>query len=288
MKTIIKALIISCLISTVSLASFAVVALGSGTVVFKVGDPIVVNKQGSQSIAKGDELGSGDTILTQSGIVQIQFPDKSFMSLKPKTEFVIDSYNYDQNDDSAQVTKYKLNYGEVRTVSGLIGKTNRKDYSIETPVATIGIRGTKFRVLVVETASVNDQPNFQMTLSMGESGAVDVFLPSGISIPLDAGQVNSVGGVDTLIELIQTDTAVQEVLQATLADLPATLEQLSNSEGINQLVLDIVEAAEPEYEYLESGSGSESVPPESVPPGSESVPPECEGGCVVHSYYYQK
>jgi hypothetical protein len=285
-KTIIKALIISCLISTVSLASFAVVALGSGTVVFKVGDPIVVNKQGSQNIAKGDELGSGDTILTQSGIVQIQFPDKSFMSLKPKTEFVIDSYNYDQNDDSAQVTKYKLNYGEVRTVSGLIGKTNRKDYSIETPVATIGIRGTKFRVLVVETASVNDQPNFQMTLSMGESGAVDVFLPSGISIPLDAGQVNSVGGVDTLIELIQTDTAVQEVLQATLADLPATLEQLSNSEGINQLVLDIVEAAEPEYEYL----GSESLPPESVPPGSESVPPGsesvlsvCEGGCVVNS-----
>ena len=278
MKTIIKALIISCLISTVSLASFAVVALGSGTVVFKVGDPIVVNKQGSQNIAKGDELGSGDTILTQSGIVQIQFPDKSFMSLKPKTEFVIDSYNYDQNDDSAQVTKYKLNYGEVRTVSGLIGKTNRKDYSIETPVATIGIRGTKFRVLVVETASVNDQPNFQMTLSMGESGAVDVFLPSGISIPLDAGQVNSVGGVDTLIELIQTDTAVQEVLQATLADLPATLEQLSNSEGINQLVLDIVEAAEPESVPPESGSES----------GYESVTPGCEGGCVVHSYYYQK
>ena len=287
MKTIIKALIISCLISTVSLVSFAVVALGSGTVVFKVGDPIVVNKQGSQSIAKGDELGSGDTILTQSGIVQIQFPDKSFMSLKPKTEFVIDSYNYDQNDDSAQVTKYKLNYGEVRTVSGLIGKTNRKDYSIETPVATIGIRGTKFRVLVVETASVNDQPNFQMTLSMGESGAVDVFLPSGISIPLDAGQVNSVGGVDTLIELIQTDTAVQEVLQATLADLPATLEQLSNSEGINQLVLDIVEAAEPEYEYLESGSGSESVPPESEYE-YESVPPGCEGECVVLSYYHQE
>jgi hypothetical protein len=292
-KTIIKALIISCLISTVSLASFAVVALGSGTVVFKVGDPIVVNKQGSQNIAKGDELGSGDTILTQSGIVQIQFPDKSFMSLKPKTEFVIDSYNYDQNDDSAQVTKYKLNYGEVRTVSGLIGKTNRKDYSIETPVATIGIRGTKFRVLVVETASVNDQPNFQMTLSMGESGAVDVFLPSGISIPLDAGQVNSVGGVDTLIELIQTDTAVQEVLQATLADLPATLEQLSNSEGINQLVLDIVEAAEPESVPPESGSGSESVPPESGSEcgyecGYESVSPGCEGECVVLSYYHQE
>ncbi|MFT7492427.1 MAG: hypothetical protein ACI80S_002029 [Pseudohongiellaceae bacterium] len=246
MKKIIKHLAISCFISTVSLASLAVAALGSGTVVFKVGDPIVVNKQGSQNIVKGDELGSGDTILTQSGIVQIQFPDKSFMSLKPKTEFVIDSYNYDQNNDSVQVTKYKLNYGEIRTVSGLIGKTNRKDYSIETPVSTIGIRGTKFRVLVIETTPVNDQPNFKVTLSMGESGAVDVFLPDGVSIPLEAGQVNSLGGVDTLIELIQTDTSVQEVLQTTLADLPATLEKLSSSEGVNQLILDIEEAAEAE------------------------------------------
>jgi hypothetical protein len=283
---LIKALITKSFVFTLFIVAANANAISSGKVVFKVGNPIVTDKKGTHDIFKGDELGSGDKIITQSGIVQIQFADKSFMSLKPKTEFVIESYNYDQNDDSAQVSKYKLNYCEIRTVSGLIGKTNRKDYSIETPVATIGIRGTKFRVLVVETASVDDQPNFQMTLSMGESGAVDVFLPSGISIPLEAGQVNSLGGVDTLIELIQTDTAVQEVLQTTLADLPATLEQLSNSEGINQLVLDIVEAAEPEYEYL----GSESLPPESVPPGSESVPPGsesvlsvCEGGCVVNS-----
>jgi hypothetical protein len=241
---LIKALTTKSFVFTLFIVAANANAISSGKVVFKVGNPIVTDKKGTHDIFKGDELGSGDKIITQSGIVQIQFADKSFMSLKPKTEFVIESYNYDQNDDSAQVSKYKLNYGEIRTVSGLIGKTNRKDYSIETPVATIGIRGTKFRVLVVETASVDDQPNFQMTLSMGESGAVDVFLPSGISIPLEAGQVNSLGGVDTLIELIQTDTAVQEVLQTTLADLPATLEQLSNSEGVNQLVLDIEEAAE--------------------------------------------
>ena len=246
---LIKALTTKSFVFTLFIVAANANAISSGKVVFKVGNPIITDKKGTHDIFKGDELGSGDKIITQSGIVQIQFADKSFMSLKPKTEFVIDSYNYDQNDDSAQVSKYKLNYGEIRTVSGLIGKTNRKDYSIETPVATIGIRGTKFRVLVVETASVDDQPNFQMTLSMGESGAVDVFLPSGISIPLEAGQVNSLGGVDTLIELIQTDTAVQEVLQTTPADLPATLEQLSNSEGVNQLVLDIEEAAESAFDY---------------------------------------
>lgn len=266
MKKIIKPLIVTCFVSTLSLASFAAAAIGSGTVVFKVGDPIVTNNQGSQDIVKGDELGSGDTILTQSGIVQIQFPDKSFMSLKPETEFVIDAYNYDQDDAGSQNTKYKLNYGEIRTVSGLIGKTNQKDYSIETPVATIGIRGTKFRVLVLEIPSINDQPSFQMTLSMGESGAVDVFLPSGVSIPLEAGQVSSLGGVDTLIELIQTDTSVQEAFQTTLEDSPKIIEKLSNSEGINQFILDIEEAAEAaEHHHSEPISEPEPEPePESM------------------------
>jgi hypothetical protein len=242
------------LISTLAITSHSVHALDAGTVVFKIGDPIVTNKQGSRDIIKGDDLGSGDTILTQSGIVQIRFADKSFISLKPKTEFVIDTYNYDQNDASSQQSKYKLNYGEIRTVSGLIGKTNQKDYSIETPVATIGVRGTKFRVVVLEIPSENGEPSFQMTLSMGEDGAVDIFLPSGETIPLDAGQISSLGGLDTLIEIIQTDTAIQETLQNAIDQLPVALEQLNIVETINQLILDTEEA--PSKNVV--GGGSES------------------------------
>mgnify|MGYP002176587260 FL=1 len=248
----------TCLISTLAITSHSVHALDAGTVVFKIGDPIVTNKQGSRDIIKGDDLGSGDTILTQSGIVQIRFADKSFMSLKPKTEFVIDTYNYDQNDTSSQQSKYKLNYGEIRTVSGLIGKTNQKDYSIETPVATIGIRGTKFRVAVLEIPSENGEPSFQMTLSMGEDGAVDIFLPSGETIPLDAGQISSLGGLDTLIEIIQTDTTIQETLQNAIDQLPVALEQLNLVETINQLILD---TEEPPSSYDSEYSEESSPPP---------------------------
>lgn len=248
----------TCLISTLAITSHSVHALDAGTVVFKIGDPIVTNKQGSRDIIKGDDLGSGDTILTQSGIVQIRFADKSFMSLKPKTEFVIDTYNYDQNDASSQQSKYKLNYGEIRTVSGLIGKTNQKDYSIETPVATIGIRGTKFRVAVLEIPSENGEPSFQMTLSMGEDGAVDIFLPSGETIPLDAGQISSLGGLDTLIEIIQTDTTIQETLQNAIDQLPVALEQLNLVETINQLILD---TEEPPSSYDSEYSEESSPPP---------------------------
>ncbi len=244
MKISIHRLLITSLLSTLSIISSAASALDAGTVVFKVGDPIVTNNQGSRDIVKGDDLGSGDTILTQSGIVQIRFADKSFMSLKPKTEFVIDTYNYDQDDASSQQSKYKLNFGEIRTVSGLIGKTNQKDYSIETPVATIGIRGTKFRVVVLEIPSVDGEPAFQMTLSMGEDGAVDIFLPGGETLPLDAGQVSSLGGLDTLIEIIQSETSIQDTLQNALDQLPIALEQLNNDGGINQDIQDAVDAIE--------------------------------------------
>ncbi len=258
MKTSTNNVLMTCLISTLAITSHSVHALDAGTVVFKIGDPIVTNKQGSRDIIKGDDLGSGDTILTQSGIVQIRFADKSFMSLKPKTEFVIDTYNYDQNDASSQQSKYKLNYGEIRTVSGLIGKTNQKDYSIETPVATIGIRGTKFRVAVLEIPSENGEPSFQMTLSMGEDGAVDIFLPSGETIPLDAGQISSLGGLDTLIEIIQTDTTIQETLQNAIDQLPVALEQLNLVETINQLILD---TEEPPSSYDSEYSEESSPPP---------------------------
>jgi hypothetical protein len=257
-KTSTNNVLMTCLISTLAITSHSVHALDAGTVVFKIGDPIVTNKQGSRDIIKGDDLGSGDTILTQSGIVQIRFADKSFMSLKPKTEFVIDTYNYDQNDASSQQSKYKLNYGEIRTVSGLIGKTNQKDYSIETPVATIGIRGTKFRVAVLEIPSENGEPSFQMTLSMGEDGAVDIFLPSGETIPLDAGQISSLGGLDTLIEIIQTDTTIQETLQNAIDQLPVALEQLNLVETINQLILD---TEEPPSSYDSEYSEESSPPP---------------------------
>jgi hypothetical protein len=264
-KTSTNNVLMTCLISTLAITSHSVHALDAGTVVFKIGDPIVTNKQGSRDIIKGDDLGSGDTILTQSGIVQIRFADKSFMSLKPKTEFVIDTYNYDQNDTSSQQSKYKLNYGEIRTVSGLIGKTNQKDYSIETPVATIGIRGTKFRVAVLEIPSENGEPSFQMTLSMGEDGAVDIFLPSGETIPLDAGQISSLGGLDTLIEIIQTDTTIQETLQNAIDQLPVALEQLNLVETINQLILDTEEPPSSyDSEYSEYSEESSPPPPNAM------------------------
>ena len=41
---------------------------------------------------------------------------------------------------------FRLLKGGFRAVSGLIGHTRREDYAVQTPVATIGIRGTDYEV----------------------------------------------------------------------------------------------------------------------------------------------
>ena len=45
---------------------------------------------------------------------------------------------------------FSLLKGGFRTVSGLIGKINHEDYSVATPVATIGIRGTDYLTVLCD------------------------------------------------------------------------------------------------------------------------------------------
>lgn len=246
-----------------SLVSHPALAIDSGRVVFTVGDPVVTNSQGSRNLAKGDDVGSGDTILTQSGIVQIQFADKSFMSLKPDTEFVIDSYNYDADDNTTQDSQYRLNFGEIRTVSGLIGKTNQKDYAIETPVATIGIRGTAFKVALLKVPTKKGQFSdfnnklfsYSVLVAMGESGGVVITFKDESTVelgPKTVAEYMSVAGTEVLfkdvvgfVELFgSTKTQAElgkffeKIKSSGYDDLPIALEKLNNEEGVNQIILD--------------------------------------------------
>jgi hypothetical protein len=51
---------------------------------------------------------------------------------------------------------FRLLKGGFRTVSGLIGKADVNAYKVSTPVATIGIRGTDYIVVLCDTACAND------------------------------------------------------------------------------------------------------------------------------------
>ena len=94
------------------------------------------------TLTGGDELRAGDLVVTaRDGRAQIRFSDGSIVSLQPGTRFRIDEYHF---DGDRQRGFFSLLRGALRTATGLIGKKDRDDYRMQTPTATIGIRGTDY------------------------------------------------------------------------------------------------------------------------------------------------
>ena len=90
----------------------------------------------------GFELLAGDTIRTgANGRAQIRLADGSIFSLQPRTVFRIDEFRFDADE---QRGFFSLLRGALRTATGQIGKRDRDDYRLQTPTATVGIRGTQY------------------------------------------------------------------------------------------------------------------------------------------------
>lgn len=97
----------------------------------------------------GDRLFAGDRVLTAADAAAgITLRDDTLMSLGPKSNVVLEQYDFDANggDGNVAVRVFK---GTMRYVTGLIGKHAPDHQQVLTPTATIGIRGTDFIVEVV-------------------------------------------------------------------------------------------------------------------------------------------
>jgi hypothetical protein len=118
-------------------------ASAAGLVDFAVGDAQATGADGqARVLAKGGEINAGDRILTNQGRVQIRFSDGAYVSLQPNTTFEVRQYRFSGKTDGSEKGVFGLLRGALRTVTGLIGHVNRDAYQIQTPTATIGIRGT--------------------------------------------------------------------------------------------------------------------------------------------------
>jgi len=148
-----------------------------GYVQFASGGAIVTGTDGVERVAvKGLELNSGDTIDTREGRAQVRFSDGSYVSLQPKSVFRIKEYRFEGKTDGSETGVFSLLKGGLRTITGLIGRVNRDNYEVETPVAIIGIRGTEY------LAALGDS----LTVSVGE-GRVAVMNDTGEFVA-EAGQ----------------------------------------------------------------------------------------------------
>jgi len=172
--------LIAALISTAfPLASQA----AAGRVEFAVGAVNAVGRDGSaRTLTKGGEIDNGDTIKTAEGRAQIRFSDGGYISLQPNTEFKVEDYSYNGKPDGSEKGVFSLVKGGLRAITGAIGHTNKQAYRVNTPVATIGIRGTEYLAQYGGT---------KLLVKVG-NGAVYLVNSAG-DIVLYKGQVGEVG-----------------------------------------------------------------------------------------------
>ena len=103
----------------------------------------------------GDDVFQGDVIITKDkGSVGITFVDDTIFSLGENGRMVLDEMIYDPTE---QTGKFGLNLvqGVFSFVSGNIAKTGVDSMTLTTPVASIGIRGTKVVGQAAQEGSVN-------------------------------------------------------------------------------------------------------------------------------------
>jgi hypothetical protein len=168
----------------------------AGSVALAQGSVTDTAKDGSsRQLKDGDNVYPGDSfVLGSESYLDMDLEDTGRILLRPNTSFQIQSYHYDADahepvDASGQPlikpasaqpenAFFKLIKGGLRAVDGVSGKTNPRNYGVETPVATIGVRGTAFDVRYcgddcTDEADAGGKPDNGLYTSVTD-GTVDV------------------------------------------------------------------------------------------------------------------
>jgi len=115
-----------------------------GAMVFIKGEATARDATGVHSLTLSSPIREGETLITASGArLAVKMIDDSVITLGANTEFLIERYRYTASSQTGEAAM-RLAKGVFRAVTGLLGHVDRPSFVVETPVATLGIRGTDY------------------------------------------------------------------------------------------------------------------------------------------------
>jgi len=91
-----------------------------------------------------------DVITTANSKTAITFKDDTKVQITEQSKLVIDTFVYDGEKKTGKLA-IKMALGTIKYASGQIAKNDPQQVMVETPTATIGVRGTDFSGTVDET-----------------------------------------------------------------------------------------------------------------------------------------
>ncbi|MES0327076.1 MAG: FecR family protein, partial [Gammaproteobacteria bacterium] len=147
----------SLLIMGLLFSSHAISESNIGRVIQSNGDLVASNNGSTRSLKRGSYIAEGDVV--NSGATsksQLRMVDGALIVLRQNSEMHFEEYKYDEKNKSAGSSIFSLIRGGFKTISGLIGKQNKKSYKVKTAFSTIGIRGTDYGVTICEQSNCSD------------------------------------------------------------------------------------------------------------------------------------
>jgi hypothetical protein len=122
----------------------------------------------ARAAKQGEPVREGDTLITgRDSETHLTMSDTGFLVLRADTRVQIASFKADGGDDDRGIIR--LFVGSLRTVTGWIGRFNRRSYKVQTPTATIGIRGTDHETRYIPPGSSEGEPGTYDKVFIGET-----------------------------------------------------------------------------------------------------------------------
>ena len=196
-------------LTTASLLLFmgSVLAEPIGDIIEYKGDSSLERESGEELSVTGTSVPKvelNDTAITENGRMLIEFLDKAELSLTEHTRVYIDNVYYDP-DPSKSKMAINMAVGTARFASGRLNMVNKNNIDIQTPTASITVRGTDF------TTTIDELGRSLVILLPDEDGE-----PSGII------EVSNNGGTVVL------DEAYAATMVSTLDSPPTRSITISN------------------------------------------------------------
>ena len=119
-----------------------------GTIKAVVGTAFVVRRGTAASAQPSEKVFRGDVFKTGAdGSLGIMFADDTSLSLGPNTHIILEEFLFAPAKGELGFVARILR-GTAAYLSGIIGKLSPESVRIETPVAAVGIRGTRLLVKI--------------------------------------------------------------------------------------------------------------------------------------------
>lgn len=174
------------LLASLLTAASALAAEIAGTVTHLSGPLLAKKADGTVKVlSQKSAVEQGDTLISEKDTyARIKFVDNSEITLRPNSQMKIDSFVFDEEKPEKDSAAFNLLKGGLRAVTGMLGKRNKEKFGMNTPTATIGIRGTTFIAHYVPPPPVSPPPAAQPVVPGAPPS-----LPPGLHLQVTDGAI---------------------------------------------------------------------------------------------------